>query len=380
MKLPVILPRPHREFRNAVGQLMIGAIRYLVLVGDYGLGKTSLLGWVLAKFSWPEPTFLILNRIQDHDGGRRYNLAAVLEIAERLGIVEERNRARGHLFFRLHFQAVDAPAVGGLTVLRWLKDVAVKLGKPRPDPLKCLFLFGIEAEHRIPILVTAEVGDTVHSLSLKILDALGVRIHAGGWLALRSRLREILDLLPVVLFIDQADLLERNVLESLLPLGDGTATPICLAGAEQLADRLRAGREKGLRAIGTRVGVHIRLTELTLPELSDALPALGREAILALWSAGQGNFRTINMILESLARLQQENPGLRLTRRSIDIAAEDVLARGPLKKLAVGDRSRDEDVEAAEQANGHALMNGKQAMRQRAPGAGIVRKAVRPAG
>ncbi len=85
------------------------------------------------------------------------------------------------------------------------------------------------------------------------------------------------------------------------------------------------------------------------------------------------------MILASLARLQQENPGLRLNRRSIGIAAEDVLIRGPLKTVTPGALAQDEDGETSEQVTAYALVNGNQAMRQRAAGAGIIRKAARPA-
>ena len=377
MKIPIILPGPHREFRNAVQHLMIGAIRYLLLIGDYGLGKTSLLLWVLAKFSWPEPVALLLREIEDQDSSFRYNLGAVLELAQELGILDEKNQSRGRNLFELQFEAEGVETVRGNTVRRWLKDIPAKLGKPRPNPLRMMSFFGIEREHRLPLLVTVEIGENLRSLLAKIFDAMGIPFPGGQLFAVRSELRQILECLPMAIFIDQADLLEQHVIESLPQLVEDTGTPICLAGAEPLADRLRAGKERGLRAVGTRMAVQIRLAELTLRELSEALPGVGSEPVAALYSAGQGNFRIINMILESFARLQQENPGLRLTRRSIDVAAQHVLARAPLRNTKALGRGRDDGGEAAEQALERTSMNTDQPVKQRQAIGVAPRKAAR---
>ena len=334
-KLPVFLPRSHRRVRQAIEQLMLGLIRCLFIIGGYGSGKTFELQWAMARFSWPEPPSLIFSRL-DRDSSR-YNEAATVAIAEQLGLLDDRNRERVRMLIRYRFEAGNRPVIGPTVVSQYLNDITLRVGRPRPDPLKLLSLLGIERQYRTPILVTAENTDKPHSLNLKILDSAGID---SSWLhlqaaAIRSHLRSLLEIVPTAVLLDEADQLSKECIESFRLLTDATGTPLCLAGAGALANQLR--RDTRLGAMATRVGVVLHLDEFTLKDLAEALPNVNSAAVAALFNAGCGSFRIINLILESFARLQQENPDLKLTPRSIGLASRPVFAHGLI------DHSMDEE-------------------------------------
>jgi DNA transposition AAA+ family ATPase len=138
--------------------------------------------------------------------------------------------------------------------------------------------------------------------------------------------------MPVLLIVDEADMLKAETLHDARQLCDSTRTPLVLAGTRLLEARLQ--RDPRLRPLATRVATQIELGAVTLKDLQAALPDLAEQVVLAIWQAGRGQFRTITLLLKELHKFQEANPGRRLTRKAVALAAEHLLAAVPIPPMA----------------------------------------------
>jgi DNA transposition AAA+ family ATPase len=192
-------------------------------------------------------------------------------------------------------------------------------------------------------MITAEIMDKPRDLDAKILSAADQSPADHTRSTRHQAVRDLLDALPCVLFVDEADLLIPDSLHAIRGLSDITGTPICLAGTKHLEARLL--KEPRLRPLATRVATRLELAPLNLADLQGALPQLDSPIVLDIWKASAGEFRTIMLILAALRRLHQENPGRKLTRRAVAMAAAGVLAARPIPR-----GSEEEDLECLEAA------------------------------
>ena len=245
------------------------------------------------------------------------------------------------------FRMEDVRQISHFTFWGWCRWLATRLGRTAPSALAGLQLWEIDEEvsGRYPILIQGTVEDRPRDLEVKLLAQLEspdnpARRIIDRWL----RLRDILEDMPILLIVDEADMLKAEVLHNIRQLCDSARTPLVLAGTRLLESRLQ--RDPRLRPLATRVATQIELGAVTLKDLQAALPGFTEQVILAIWQAGRGQFRTITLLLKILQKFQEENPGRRLTRKAVALAAEHLVAAVPIPPAV------EEESEAMPEATG----------------------------
>jgi hypothetical protein len=189
--------------------------------------------------------------------------------------------------------------------------------------MDCLPLWEIPEtiKNRCPIVLEAMVKDTPSMLDAKLLGALGCAQER--WFFRSMFLKDLLRKMPIVLIVDEADMLGEDCLHALRQLCDYTTTPLVLGGTDRLRTRLLSNPL--LRPLATRVGVRVELGGVTLPDLRKSLPGMEQEIVAEVFHQGGETFRTICILLGGLRTFQEANPGRRITREIIQVVAKRVL-------------------------------------------------------
>lgn len=305
-----------------------------ILYGGAGSGKSTLIRKLLRDLAWAQEPAWYVERI------RQLSLAELsagraVELARATGVVDDDNEEAFYALFNAQWTEDRRFTQPGEWVWGKLRFLADRLGRPRPDPLACLPLFGIHetVTHRLPILLEAMVKDEPSLVEQKLLVALGC--NQERWHFRSLFLRDILYKLPIVLIVDEADTLHEDCLHSLRQLCDYSGTPLVLAGTDRLRARLLS--TPALRPLATRVGMRIELGTVTLPDLRKSLPGMEQELVAEVFRQGGEYFRTICIILGGLRDFQDANPGRKITREIVQMVARRVLSA---TGLAAPPRSR----------------------------------------
>jgi len=326
-QLPLIITRSFRRGWNAGLDLVRGSILFLIIYGASGAGKSDLLRRIVADAHWEYPLQYYIELASEDDRAfGTYDLKGVLDAAHDLGLITPDGRERAARIVRANFEVISLEEIGPHSMWFVFQRLARQMGQPGPDYLPYFrrFFLSEEVKGRFPILDTAEINDTPHERFGKILSAMDQPARRTTAFTMKNKLRDILLSVPCVVFQDEADLLDWETIHALRGLCEGTRTPLCLVGTDLLRSRLE--RDHRLWTLATRVATCVELKRPIIADLEEALPNVDRAVVAALWEAGARNFRTINLILQSFQELQQENPGLKLTRRAVARAAERVLA------------------------------------------------------
>ena len=310
-----------------------------ILYGSSGSGKSEVLKKVARELAWAgEPADYAKKIIMCYGGFHpsytRLGETQQVELAIKAGLLDNEDAVGAEKFYALLRDrwrtSGEYRNVSGETVWGWFRFIAERLGLPRPDPMACLSLWGIteEPKNRFPILLNATVRDRPSHLQEKLLLALGQSSER------RHQFRslhviEILSKFPIVLIVDEADVLHEESLHALRQVCDDSGTPLVLGGTDRLRSRLLCHPE--LRPLATRVGLRIELGTVTLPDLHKSLPDMEDEIVLEVFRQGGEFFRTISILLIHLRRFQVRNPRARITREVVQLEAARVLTAAGVK-------------------------------------------------
>jgi len=375
--LPFIWTRGNRRAYNRIKEVAKGRVDstsdITIVYGCSGSGKSELLEKICRDLAWEGPPGHYVRALSTERSYVEYDMEAAEECARSIGVIDGGDGRRAAELLDSRFEQEKLRTVSGTTLAGWLTWIARRLGQPTPDPVTLLPLHGIteKVPGRYPILLTASIKDSGSTLEVKLLQALE---GEGRWRWSHSRyfhLSRILEDMPIIPLLDEADTLSRDALHSFRQLCDGARMPLVLGGTRALESRLIS--DPRLRPLATRVGMRIELARLTLPELRSALPDLPERVVLAIWKSAGGEFRTVCLILKALQRLRQENPGRRVGQKAVAIAAAQVLAARPV------DLRDDEEDQATEGAR-DAISLGARGPGQQAIGETVARKIARAAG
>jgi hypothetical protein len=320
--------RASRAAFQAVIRLAKSRGGVLLLVAAYGMGKTRFCEMVVERLAWEFPLEKYVRQIQGQKSRAEvvFSFGDALALGRECGLVDETNRRSATEFLE---EICDARRwsedLGGYGIWLWLDALARKRGRPGPDPFRLLPLFGIAGQpaHRYPLLITGEGTDTPGGLCAKLLRALQPTIRIPKTYR-RFQLQDLLREMPIVLLVDEADMLSVDCLHMTRQLCDQTGTPYLLAGSKRLVARLEATPD--LRALASRVEAQVTLDGATAADLREAYPDLPNEILLAVWTASGRSFRTAALIAKMLRGLREAFPERRLNRRAVAFAASQVLA------------------------------------------------------
>lgn len=327
---PFVVTRAVKRIAHPCHELARGDRQFLLLVSSSGQGKTAVLRWLRARLLWEEPLEHVIETITDAEQGGDvapwYTPESALAFAESILLVDPGTRDHAVAFLDKRIQWTDHGRVVGPDFRHWLDQLADSLGRPRPDALSLLRLYGIgnEVSTRYPVLVTGIITDTGRSLLMKLCEELQLPQLRGYTRSSAMYLRNWLRKLPVVIFLDEADTLSVEALREFQQVCSETGTPFLLSGTEQLVGRLH--RNPQLRPLATRVELRMDLGYATAADLQAAFPHLAHEIVLTVWAASGRNFRIAIHIVDLLEEIRREKPGARLSKKAVAAVAQRVLA------------------------------------------------------
>ena len=302
-----------------------------IIYGASGTGKTELFRKVRRELAWDGPAAEFTHRILGGEGPVSFDPQRIADLMEKIGFLNQESEEEAEAVLSILRERKRQGGYGVLdkvpsTVLwDWFHFITEQLGYPRPDPVACLPLWGIagSVKTRYPIILEARINDRPHQLDRKILEALGQHGRPHYYFA-QIRLIDLLKRMPVVLIVDEADMLHGDSLHALRQLGDYSGTPLVLGGTDRLRTRLLSHPD--LRPLATRVGMRIELGSVSLPDLRRSLPGMEDEIVVEVFRQGGERFRTICIILGGLQKFQAANPGRRISREVVQTVAKRVLS------------------------------------------------------
>ena len=293
-----------------------------IIYGGSGSGKSELFKKLRRDLVWPREPGWYVEKIR-YVGLADFTNWQAVEAARVAGVWDEDNEEAFFALWDEQWNLDRRHVQCGEWVWAKLRFLAERLDRPYPDPMDCLPLWGITEtiKNRCPIVLEAMVKDTPAMLDAKLLIALGCPQER--WFFRSMFLKDLLRKMPIVLIVDEADMLGEDCLHSLRQLCDYTATPLVSGGTDRLRTRLLSNPL--LRPLATRVGMRIELGTVTLPDLRKSLPGMEQEIVAEVFHQGGETFRTICILLGGLRTFQEANPGRRITREIIQVVAKRVL-------------------------------------------------------
>jgi hypothetical protein len=308
----------------------VGGVRVLLLVADYGSGKTLFLDEMEQVLQWSFPASYYVQIFQDETSGTHSNMGdsidEVMDFFQDLGVLPEELCHDAEDYLSHLWRSGHEKYLTGADSLAFLRWILQRTKGPAPDPLRLLPLFGIRnaPKNRCPIRITGEPADKPSSIITKLLRVLNPQ-QAGKMRSFRAMyVQDLLKGLPSVLLVDEADVLEVSCLQEIRAICDETGTPLALAGSRDLIRRLE--ESPALKALATRSGAKICLAPVTVSDLRGVCPTMPNEVLLGVWRASKRNFRVAMLIVSILQRMQAAYPDRHLTKRAIMRAAEEVQA------------------------------------------------------
>lgn len=318
-----------KDVRNACG--WAGRIRGgLLVIGPTGCGKTTLVESIVQNSGYALSVPEMIS-IRSRDEG--YDFDAVMSLLRRLRLVadpplgREIERVQDELFgdvpayanfhrYRINIGRVQDWAERTVRAQRW----------PEADQARVLVQLGLEEYARAAPAIPIPIRARSTSSSSYLRSAFLASIHPGPMPPRTFDAERVIDeiarQLPILLLVDEADLLDEPALTLCREWNDLFGVGLVLLGTPVLLEMITGHRKLKPLADRMNCGV-VKMGRPTLADLSECFPQFRPDIVSRIWQRAGPSFRVAHSIALGIQDSLERRPA-RVTRKLVDIIADSL--------------------------------------------------------